>query len=207
MKKNFILFIIFFLCLNLVNAEPIVTLDMPDLVYVQVPFDISSSTSNLNGINYTNVMFKINLSYSVPFENGTERNEIFTITHYDGNSETYGVSETFELINGKFSGYWGPITGFPLIVGYDETSTFTIKMNESALLGIYDLSVELYDLSGNESLSIAEDSFNVLSYTTPTGGVVVNLDAESKILGFMTVFIIFLMVIFIYEKMFKPNVK
>ena len=185
---------------------PIITLTVPSKVYNPVPLDITSSTNNpIDGMNYSNVLFKINLSHSIPFEEGTERSDIFTITHYDGGTETYGVSETFQLVNGKFNGYWGPITGFPLFTGYEAESTFTIKMNDIAPLGNYQLSIELYDLSENESLAIAIKDFKIEKYMIPIGQVTANLNIENRIMALITILLVFSFAMFAYSKFHKKG--
>ena len=189
---------------------PIVILEIQGSIYKINPFNITYSTSNLNGINYTNVLFKINLSRSIPFEIGTKKSDIFNVTYikHSNGVETSGemIYNTFELIDGKFVGYYGDIiNGFPLPINYDATTIFTIKMNKSAPLDNYKLSVELYDLSENESLSIAQDSFEVKKYITSTGSVVSNLNIENRIMTLITILLVFSLAVFMYSKFHKKG--
>jgi len=150
------------------NGAPSVTLDIPENVYRPAPFVVSSTTTNLDGVTYNNVRFNITVSGPEAFTGARE--DIFTITHVNGSSNTQGINETFVLVDGDFVGYWGPEGGFTLPAGYDETSTFTIQMTDgtTAPVGDYEVTVELVVLTDG-TLASATDGFSLSADTLYVG--------------------------------------
>jgi len=152
-------------------AAPSVELKMPAGVYRPEPFVVWSKAINPqeDGITYTQVRFNIIVAFESPFPEGTSRDAVFTVTHVNGSTDTQGINETFQLVDGVFKGYWGPQDGFRMDSGYEATTTFTVQMAAGAPLGTYTLTVELVNLVNNQVLASAQRTM-VLSADTLTVG-------------------------------------
>ncbi len=146
------------------------TLSIPDNVYRPAPFDVSGTTTN-DGTAYNNVRFSITVSGPVDFTG--DRADTFTITHLNGGTDTQGINGTFVLVDGDFVGGWGPEVGFGLTDPYDETSVFTIQMNDggTAPEGDYEVTVALVDLTPDPEVTLASatDGFTLSADTLYVG--------------------------------------
>jgi hypothetical protein len=65
--------------------------------------------------------------FEVTKENGSIAVGDFVITEISLRDGTEGINDTFEIVDGKLKGYWGPAEGF--LFADKAATAFTVKFN------------------------------------------------------------------------------
>lgn len=154
--------------------DPAVALGaLPQTVFQTMPFQVSASLLNpFGGVDLTGA--RLRLTVHAP---GALAADDITAAATDGQSVPFT-----EQANGDLVGWWGPDTGFPVLRGYNVSTTFDVTVADGAPVGPYQLTLDLVTV-GDESTVLAEatGTLNVSANTATVlwGGPIVRYATQA----------------------------
>lgn len=139
-----------------VRDDVALTVDSDDTTVAQGETMIFNATAtNVSGATIPHARFNIIVDVPGGCDPGDEWENFFQITAINGDSDTQGVNDTFECVEGAFQGHWGPAGGFPFPAGLTVETSVTVEVQETSRIGDHTLTAQFVDVgAGDEGADV-----------------------------------------------------